>query len=194
MILLQAKARYLTRTSDHLSCSPYDRQVLKNGTTFTKTLKFMNSDALMTLMRKGLHVSLGATSSLLETLQDPYKREQSLEQLRQTVTQLPTLVQNRDQQEATARQLQQELMQLSEEWAIKGEANEREARQVVETLLSQMTQAANSNPPQTVTITTTATPVVGSEVQTELQDLTNQISTLRQELETLRSQRHQNPS
>jgi len=122
----------------------------------------MDSNNLIQLLQKGFRVSLGATATLIEILQDPQKREQNLNKL------------------------QSELNQLSEEWAAKGEITEQEARNFVDTILAKQGVGSKSSKAASTTITTTATPVSAPDVQTELQELTDQIASIRSELEKLR--------
>jgi polyhydroxyalkanoate synthesis regulator phasin len=123
----------------------------------------MNSDTILQLVQKGFRVTLGATASLIETLQDPQRRNENLYRLRV------------------------ELNQLAEEWAAKGEMTEQEARNFVDTILSQ--RAAQSSDeaysPSSGTGTATAAP---PDVQLDLQELTAQIAAMRAELERLREQ------
>ncbi|NJR52980.1 MAG: hypothetical protein HC780_28900 [Leptolyngbyaceae cyanobacterium CSU_1_3] len=121
----------------------------------------MNSDSVVLLLQKGFRVTLGATASLVESLQDPQKREQNLSKLRS------------------------ELSQLTQEWAEKGEITEREARSFVDTILAQRN---SSTTPTTVTTTATPIPPVSPEAQVELQELTAQLAAIRAELERLRNQ------
>ncbi|MEX0268007.1 hypothetical protein AB3R30_02575 [Leptolyngbyaceae cyanobacterium UHCC 1019] len=118
----------------------------------------MNSETLIQLLQNGFRVTLGATASLIEVVQDPQKRHENLSKLRQ------------------------EWSQLADEWAVKGESTEQDARNFVDTVLSQR-RAQNDYPP-TATVPTSAAP----GVQTEIQELTAQIATIRAELEKLRNQ------
>lgn len=126
----------------------------------------MNSDQLVQLAQKGFRVTLGATASLLETLQDPQRREESLFRLRN------------------------EFGQLADEWAVKGETTEREARSFVDELLSRRSTPSSSTPPSSTTTvaTTVTTPPSPAtpDIQQDLQDLTVQLATIRAELEKLR--------
>lgn len=118
----------------------------------------MNSETLIQLLQNGFRVTLGATASLIEVVQDPRKRSENLSKLRQ------------------------EWSQLAEEWAVKGESTEQDARDFVDTVLS---QRRTQNPyPSPVTAPASTAP----SVQTELQELTTQIATIRAELEKLRNQ------
>ncbi len=121
----------------------------------------MNSDNFVQLLQKGFHVTLGATTSLVEALQDSEKRDENLSKLNQ------------------------EWSILSEEWAKKGEMTEQEARNFVDTMLAQRTNASSST---TGTAPTVATPSASPEIQLELQELTAQIAAMRAELETIRNQ------
>lgn len=118
----------------------------------------MNSETLIQLLQNGFRVTLGATASLIEVVQDPQKRHENLSKLRQ------------------------EWSQLAEEWAVKGESTEQDARDFVDTVLSQR-RAQN---PYSSSVTTSVS--TAPSVQTELQELTAQIATIRAELEKLRSQ------
>lgn len=127
----------------------------------------MNSDLLIQLLQKGFRVTLGATASLIEILQDPQRRHENLSRLRT------------------------ELAELSDEWAVKGEMTEQEARNFVETILAQQTRGNSPSDGGTTTITTTATtthPATTPDVQSDLRELTDQISAIRAELENLRDQ------
>ncbi|HEY9667865.1 MAG TPA: hypothetical protein V6C91_13725 [Coleofasciculaceae cyanobacterium] len=124
----------------------------------------MNSNNLVNLLQTGLRVSLGATTSFVETLQDPQKREESLSQLR---------------------------LQLSEritEWAQKGEITEQEARRLIEQIWR---QSRNSEPsPATGTPSDMVPPpttVAAPNVQLEIEELTAQIAAIRTELEKRRN-------
>jgi polyhydroxyalkanoate synthesis regulator phasin len=119
----------------------------------------MNSDILVQLLQKGFRVTLGATASLIEILQDPQKREENLTKLRIDLT------------------------QLTEEWAEKGLVTEQEARSFVDTVLAQ--RGGQAAPPPTGA-SNTAAPSASPEAQVELQELTEQIAAIRMELEKLR--------
>lgn len=120
----------------------------------------MNSDTLAQLLQKGFHVTLGATATLVESLQDPQRRE------------------------ANVSKLTNELSQLAEEWEAKGATTEVEARNFVNNLWQQTPpNPASSSAPVTTPVTTPP-----SDVQQDLQDLTAQISAIRAEIERLRSE------
>jgi polyhydroxyalkanoate synthesis regulator phasin len=124
----------------------------------------MNPDTILQIVQKGFRVTLGATASLVETLQDPQRRDENLYRLRV------------------------ELSQLAEEWAVKGEMTEQEARNFVDTILSQRAAQTDSDfttPSTSSSSTATAAP---PDVQLDLQELTAQIAAIRAELERLREQ------
>jgi polyhydroxyalkanoate synthesis regulator phasin len=125
----------------------------------------MNSNNLLQLLQTGLRVSLGATTSLVETLQDPQKREENLSQLRT------------------------QLSQQVAEWAEKGEITEQEARSFIETILRQQSNSERSSTTETSSETTTTppTPPASPGVQLEIETLTAQIAAIRTELEKLRN-------
>ena len=129
----------------------------------------MNSDNITQLLQQGFRVTLGATASLVETLQDPQKRTENLSQVRL------------------------ELNQLATEWAAKGEMTEQEARNFVNNLLNQLgNQPSTTSASYPSSVTTTTTQVAPPDVQLELQELTAQLSAIRAELEKLRNS--DNPS
>lgn len=152
----------------------------------------MDFEMLQQMLRNGLQMSVGATASVLEALQDPIKRDQSFAQLQRELTQLPNVIQDPYQRELKLNELQLELMQLSETWVQKGQTTEHEAREFVELLMSQLGLKTASPRQQPTTINITATPVTSTpaaEYQQELQSLIFEISSLRTELENQRQQR-----
>jgi polyhydroxyalkanoate synthesis regulator phasin len=126
----------------------------------------MNSDTLLELFQTSFRTTLGATSSLVEAIQDPQRMPQTLNQTWSQFTTNPN--------------------QLLQDWADKGAVTEQEARQVVDRLWQQQRNPSAVG----VTVNTTATPVA-PDVQTELQALTEQLISLREELAQLRQQRSQ---
>src|SRR5512136_129673 len=126
----------------------------------------MNPDTVTEFLQKGFRVTLGATSTLIESLQDPQKGAQTLSKM------------------------QSDFGGLTEEWAEKGALTEREARNFVDTLLTQQGQPApgDTTPTAGTTVTTSASPVTEPEDQKDLRELTAQIAALRAELEKLQKQ------
>jgi len=122
----------------------------------------MNSETLVQLLQQSFHVTLGATASFAEVLQDSQKREESW------------------------RKLTQELADLTQEWSEKGKITEEEARNFVDNLMKQKetssetaADAESDGEPETPS---------ASDPQAEIEELTTQIATLRSELEKLRQE------
>ncbi|MBP0000583.1 MAG: hypothetical protein J7641_16560 [Cyanobacteria bacterium SID2] len=122
----------------------------------------MNPDTLMQSLQTGFRVTIGAATSAIESLQDAQKREENLETF------------------------QQDWNTIVEKLAEKGETTEQEARKFVDSLMSQKPEGTSETNATNPESSTTATPT-GAEA--ELLDLTNQVATLRQELERLREQK-----
>lgn len=123
----------------------------------------MNADSLTQMLQKGLHVTLGAASSLVEALQNPQQREENLDKI------------------------QSQLNQLAEEWAEKGAVTEQEARNFVDTLLARRQDSQSySRSSSSGQSTPTPTAVADPEPVENIQELTAQIAALREELERLR--------
>jgi len=129
----------------------------------------MNSDTLTQLLQKSFRVTLGATATLVESLQDPQRRTASLERLTQ------------------------ELSQLTAEWETRGQSTEGEAREFINRLWQQSQDGASTatvpdavaspeTSPAASPIPSPATPAV----QRDLQELTAQIAAIRAEIERLR--------
>ncbi len=125
----------------------------------------MNSNNFFDLVQQGFKTAVGATASLMETLQDPQKREE-------TFSELNTQWQKRTQ-----------------EWAEKGESTEKEARRMVEDFLQK--QGANQGKSTSISIednldnnnvTNSSSPK--PNVAAEIQELTQTIVSLRTELES----------
>lgn len=122
----------------------------------------MNPDELIQTAQKGFHITLGATASLVESLQDTRKREEN------------------------AAKLQQDWGLLSEELAEKGRQTEREARSFVDTIMNQQSSTSAQAPYDSGS--TPQTPTAAPDVQQDIQDLTAQLAAMREELERLRKQ------
>ena len=122
----------------------------------------MNTDNLTQLLQQSFRLTLGATASLVEALQDPQKRTDNLDWMRS------------------------ELSQLATEWAAKGEMTEQEARNFVNNLLNQLpNQSPGSTPGASPSTVTTPTKAAPPDVQLELQELTAQLAAIRTELENM---------
>ncbi|MBV5260773.1 hypothetical protein FLX56_20365 [Synechococcus moorigangaii CMS01] len=120
------------------------------------------SPNLFELFQKGFHVTVGAAATLVETLQDPMKREVTISEFR-------TELQNR-----------------ADQWSSKGEMTEQEARKFLEKIFQ---QGKTAREPGNQEIVTTATEVKDGDLQNELKQLTEQIVTLKSELAALRDKK-----
>jgi len=123
-----------------------------------------NDNNLTSLLQRGLRVGLGATAALLEVLQDPQKRFDTLHKL------------------------QSELDQLAQEWAEKGETTEQEARNFVDSLLHQQGNSLKVEP----VARPSPSSAIDLDVQQEIQELTAQITAIRTELEKLQQKDSEN--
>lgn len=124
----------------------------------------MDSKNFLELLQTGFRVSLGATTSLIESLQDPQKRAENLALLRL------------------------EWSQQVAELAQKGEITEQEARKFVEEMLIKQNQPASTSVTEPSSKeTTSSTAGVSQTTQQEIEELTAQISALRTELEQMRN-------
>lgn len=110
------------------------------------------------IFQKGFRVTVGAAATLVETLQDPQKREVTLSEFR-------TELQNR-----------------ASEWSEKGEMTEQEARKFLEKIFQQDRDASSQE------IETSATEIKDNDtdLQGELKTLTEEIASLKTELAALR--------
>jgi polyhydroxyalkanoate synthesis regulator phasin len=150
----------------------------------------MNSDQLTQLLQQSFHFTLGATASLVETLQDPQKLDQNLEYIKSIKPELSQLTQTQ-----YLEYIKSELSQITTELAAKGKITEQEARDFVDNFLKQISnqEASSSSATTSTTEATTSSQDAPPEVQLELQELTAQLAAIRAELEKLRSS-DSNPS
>lgn len=123
----------------------------------------MSNNAAANLLQKGLRITIGATTTLVETLQDPQKRQQTLTEL------------------------QSQLSQQTQLWAEKGEITEIEAKRWVETWLAHQKQQ-RTHTSSSSSNSTDVTNIRFSDAQREIEELTAQILALKTELEQSRSQ------
>jgi polyhydroxyalkanoate synthesis regulator phasin len=124
----------------------------------------MNSDTISQTLQKGFHVTLGATASLLEAIQDPQGSSQKFSTMGGDVD------------------------RLTEELEAKGVTTEQEARQFVDGLFQTMPNPFNGNTggESAATVNTIATPVADVAVQAELDSLTQELAEIRLEIEALK--------
>jgi polyhydroxyalkanoate synthesis regulator phasin len=117
----------------------------------------MNPNDIFEFLQNGFRVTLGATTSFVEGIQDAQKREQ--------ITELAKT----------------DFNQLLKDFANKGEITEQEARRFVETVILQQKTAGNSS--SNIIVVNSVT----SDIQDQLQDLTAEIASFRNDLEKLRN-------
>ncbi|PSN19263.1 hypothetical protein C7271_08245 [filamentous cyanobacterium CCP5] len=124
----------------------------------------MSPDNLSETLQKGFRVTLGATASLLEALQDPQGASQKFSEIGS------------------------DFDRLTEEFETKGETTEQEARQFVDSMMTQMPNPfqPSENGGATQTVNTTAVPVADPSITLELKALTQEIAQIRQEIEALK--------
>lgn len=123
----------------------------------------MNTETLFDNLHQSFRITVGATASLVETLQDSEKRSQ------------------------TFSDFQSEFSKKAQEWASKGETTEQEARRITQEWLEKLrnnpTEVNNDSVSQTETEGTVSSE---TDVKKQIRELTQQISSLREELEELR--------
>ena len=130
----------------------------------------MNTDTLIELLQKGYRVTLGAASTAVEAVQDPQRTA--------------------DDFSAVGTDWQR----LADKLEVRGALTEKEARNFVEGMMSQMPESFRANFPSSETasapktVTTVATPVVDTQLQAEVESLTAELIAIRKEIEELRQQ------
>lgn len=124
----------------------------------------MSLDNLSETLKKGFRVTLGATASMLEAIQDPQGASQKFSEIGS------------------------DFDRLTEEFETKGESTEQEARQFVDSMMTQMPNPfqPSGGDMATRTVNTTAVPVADPSVTLELKALTQEIAQIRQEIEALK--------
>jgi len=98
-------------------------------------------------------------------------------------------LQDAQKREENAAKLQQDWPTLSEELALKGRTTEQEARVFVDSIMNRQSPTSSTS---TGTSSTASGPAAPPEVQQDIQSLTEQLASLRQELERLRNERSSN--
>lgn len=130
-----------------------------------------NQNQVLKVVEQGFHVTLGAISVATETLQNEQKRMQLISELTQ------------------------EWNQRAQEWEEKGEATATEARRFIENFVSQAgeesSSSQSSSPAQnqgTSSVTTnSASEPARDDFPARLQALTDEVTTLREEMAQFRS-------
>ncbi|MEM9151774.1 MAG: hypothetical protein AAGB19_15135 [Cyanobacteria bacterium P01_F01_bin.3] len=131
----------------------------------------MNTDSLLELIQKGYRVTLGAASTAVEAIQDP----------------------QRTADEFSA--IGTDWERLADKFEVRGALTEKEARDFVEGVTSQMPEPFRNvsspfnadQPAEPTTVTTVATPVVDTELQAEVTSLTEELIAIRKEIEALKN-------
>jgi polyhydroxyalkanoate synthesis regulator phasin len=118
----------------------------------------MDSQQTIEFLKKGLHVTLGATTSLVESVQDPFKREENLAQLNLGFDELTHI------------------------WEEKGAVTESEARQFIDTVISSSVGTTTSDSGYSASQTTGVSDNFDSAVANDIKDLTQHLSEMREEL------------
>ena len=129
----------------------------------------MNTDTLIELLQKGYRVTLGAASTAVEAVQDPQRTA--------------------DDFSAVGTDWER----LADKLEVRGALTEKEARNFVEGMMSQMPESFRANFPSSETsspktVTTVATPVIDTQLQAEVESLTAELIEIRKEIEELRQQ------
>jgi polyhydroxyalkanoate synthesis regulator phasin len=117
----------------------------------------MNSDTAIDFLKKGFRVTLGATTSLVESIQDPQKREENLAQIRLNPN------------------------EFAERLAEKGAVAEVEARKFVDSVVTQYS-AGSAATPSASSAATYSSPSADPALERELRELTAQLAVLRAQL------------
>ena len=122
--------------------------------------KIMENNNLLQIAQQGFRLTVGAATSLVETVQNPQKRAEILSQM------------------------QADLSQKTQEWSEKGEITEQEARKFLDSLLNRQdfdfsNQETGNSPTASGTNTTS-----------NLKQLTDDIIALRKELEQMRQSKN----
>ncbi len=117
----------------------------------------MNSDTAIDFLKKGFRVTLGATTSIVESIQDPQKREENLTQMRLNPN------------------------EFAERLAEKGAVAEREARKFVDSVVTQYS-AGSSSSPSAGFAAASSSPSTDPTLERELRELTAQLAVLRSQL------------
>ncbi len=131
----------------------------------------MNTDTIVELLQKGYRVTLGAASSAVEAVQDPQRAA--------------------DEFSAVGT----DFNRLADKLEVRGALTEKEARDFMEGVVSQMpepfrsvssTFVQDTTPKEPRTVTTVATPVIDSGLKAEVESLTAELIAMRKEIDELR--------
>jgi polyhydroxyalkanoate synthesis regulator phasin len=124
---------------------------------FTGKEIIMDENNVTDVLKKGFQVTLGAATSLAESLQDERKREENISQLNLGFD------------------------KVTEIWAEKGAVTEIEGRKMIDSMMEQY--GPNSNTYSTPGTTPTSTsPGLDPGLHQEIRDLTTQLAAIRMDL------------
>lgn len=127
----------------------------------------MNPDTVTQAVQKGVRVTLGATATLIEALQDP-------QGVRERFSSVGT-----------------DFNRLAEELESQGVVTEQEARQFVDSVMTQMPSpfSQGSGSDGTASSSTASPgPQVDADLQADLVELNQQLAQIREELEALKQE------
>ncbi len=116
----------------------------------------MDNNNLLQIAQQGFRITVGAATSLVETVQNPQKRTEVLSQM------------------------QEDLSQKTQEWSEKGEVTEQEAKKLLDSLFKRQGSGVNNQGAQS------SSAVSRTNTSSDLQQLTDEIIALRRELEQIR--------
>ena len=128
-----------------------------------------NQNQVLKVVEQGFHITLGAISVATETLQNEQKRMQLVSEI------------------------SQELNQRAQEWEEKGETTATEARHFIENLVNQGAQqdtsssSGRTSPATSTSNGTTSAEPARDDFPARLQALTDEVTTLREEMAQFRS-------
>ena len=120
----------------------------------------MDNNNLLQIAQQGFRITVGAATSLVETVQNPQKRTEVLSQM------------------------QADLSQKTQEWSEKGEVTEQEARKFLDSLFNRQSSGVNNQGTQR------SSAVSRTNTTSDLQQLTDEIIALRRELEQIRQSKN----
>ncbi|MEL7503587.1 MAG: hypothetical protein AAFN18_14085 [Cyanobacteria bacterium J06554_6] len=124
----------------------------------------MEFDTITQLLQKSFRVTLGAAASAVEAVQDPQRSSEKFSAIGT------------------------DFERLTDELEVRGALTEKEAREFVDNLNLQVPNPFAPTPASDATVTTVATPVVDASIQAEIAALTEQLVSIRQEIEELKTQ------
>ena len=127
----------------------------------------MNFDTITELVHKGFRVTLGAAASLVEAVQDPQKSSEKFGDIGT------------------------DFDRLRDELEVKGASTEKEARDFVDNFSGQIPNPFAPTPAGSTTVNAVATPIVEYGIQAEIKALTEQLTSIRAEIEQLKAQNSQ---